>query len=77
MRVDLHAVLGTPLVALLAYAVVDDHETVEAKTTDHGFGDAAARGHLRHAGLMAQRVDDVGGWSRAQHVGVDKGDWRW
>ena len=35
--VDLHAVLGPPLVTLLAYAVVDDDEPVEAEATDHGF----------------------------------------
>ena len=73
MCVHLHAVLGTPLVSFLADTVVDDDKTVKAQATDHGFGDAAARGHLRHAGLMAERVDDVGGGSRAQHVGVDEG----
>lgn len=73
VRVCLHAVLVAPLLAFLPDAVVDHHHAVVAQSAYHRFGDAAAGGNLRHAGLAGYGVDDVGGGLHGQLAGRDEG----
>ena len=71
LGVDLYAVLVTPLLPLLAYAVVDGDNAVVAQAADDGLRDAAARGDLADAGLTRDGIDDVGRRRLLQRAGAD------
>ena len=49
----------TPLLTLLSDALVHHDDAVVAQSADDGFGDAAAGGNLRDAGLFGDGVDDI------------------
>ena len=61
ITVNFHTVLVAPLLSLLAHAVGNNDYTVITQSTDNGLGNAAAGAHLRHAGQLGHRVNNVGG----------------
>ena len=72
--VQLHSVLIAPLLTLLPYVVAHYDDAVVAQTADDGLGNTSAGGYLRHARLVAQRVDEVGGCGLPQCQAVHGGD---
>ena len=72
--VHFDAVLVSPLLALLADAVADHDNPVEAHPADDGLGNAPAGGNLAHAGLRGDGADDVSAGARGQVGRADHRD---
>ena len=72
--VHFDAVLVPPLLPLLADAVADHDDPVEAHAPDDGLGDAPAGGDFAHAGLRGDGADDVSAGARGQVGRTDHRD---
>ena len=53
------AMLVAPLLAFLAYALIDHHHAIVAQASDHGLGDARACADLRKSRVTADGIDEV------------------
>ena len=55
----LEAMLVAPLLAFLAYALIDHHHAIVAQATDHGLRDARACADLRQTRLATDGIDEI------------------
>ena len=69
LPVDLYAMFVSPLLSLLAHAVIHDYDAVVAKAADYGFRDASSGSDLRHARHMRHGIDEIGGSCSLQGAG--------